>query len=131
MPIPNIVRSGRIVATRYTSLSQSTCFASLSNRRGNHTSPQTLKGIKTAVEQLKRAVVVVNVELGNIKSSSIEVKRDIKDLTEKVDQKTDKTDTKIDLAVYLFIVGLKLKGGSDLFMKWDKTEKKDTMGVGK
>ncbi|KAF8446661.1 hypothetical protein BGX38DRAFT_1271035 [Terfezia claveryi] len=145
MPIANIVRSGRIAATGCARLYQSTHFPSLYSERGNHTSPQsigdntsddcTVTAIKTDVEQLKITAAVTKVELEGIKVSLDEVKRDLKDLAKdlgnKIDRKSDKTDAKIDRVIYVFIGGLMLKGGFDLYMKGDKTETKDIMGVGK
>ena len=83
------------------------------------------------MEQLKTTAVVAKVELENINVSLNEVKRDVKDLGNKIDRKSDKTDAKIDRAIYFFIGGLILKGGFDQFMKVDKTKTKDIMGVGK
>lgn len=51
------------------------------------------------------------------------------DLVNRLDQKTDRTDSKIDYAVYFFIAGLFLKGGFDIWMKGDRDEGNKTTPV--
>jgi len=93
------------------------------------------------MEQLKTTASVTKVEIGNIKFSLNEVKRDLKDLGKdlgnkfkdlgnQIERRSDKTDAKINRAIYFFIGGLILKEGFDQFMNGDKTETKG-MGVGK
>lgn len=63
----------------------------------------------------------------DVKDLGNKIGRDVNDLVNKIDRKSDKTDAKIDRAIYFFIGGLVVKGGFDQFMKWDKTETKDIM----
>ncbi|KAG0136010.1 hypothetical protein HOY82DRAFT_536637 [Tuber indicum] len=94
--------------------------------------------LRSDVDELKANGVIVNLHLENPRSSVDQIKTDLKDLTNKLDRKTndlankldrkaDKTDAKIDRAVYFFIAELFLKGGFDVYiMKQDKTERQET-----
>ena len=80
------------------------------------------------MDGLKRSALLINLKLEAIKSgitnvkSSVkdarnEIQAEIKDLANKLSATSDKTDSKIDRAVYFFIAGLMLKAGLDIYLK--------------
>ena len=99
-------------------------------------------GATADIKQLKPNSAAVNLRLEHLGSSVAEVKeglqppgsksyQEIKDLEmkvksktdaliAKVDQKTDKTDSRIDTGVYIFIAGLFLQSGFNIWMKGSK-----------
>lgn len=83
--------------------------------------------IEAEVNELKTSALLINLRLEAIKSSITNVKSDlkdvgdgiqatIKDLANKINTNSDKTDAKINRLVYVFIAGFMLKGGFDIYL---------------
>ena len=83
------------------------------------------------VEELKRKKVSVEFHLKDIESALNDIQNDLKDIRAEMqkqikqlfyqmERKTGKTNSKLDLAVYFFIVGLLSLGGFDYWVKHGK-----------